>query len=220
MSRKKKVISRKKNFSILIFTLFCVFGLTIVYAALNSTLNISGSAQVSSSEWSFKMEKMDLSGMDALIPHYDNYLFWGDGKLTKEGVISGTTVSNYEVSLSKPDDSVTLVYTITNTGTLPAKFLSINQSTDTIYSKLGSSYDEKWGEENLIFDGFLFDKYGQVKYEVGHIICPGETVSLTANSQINENATTLPEGDLYISGLKTEVVFGQTDDPDGVCDDE
>ena len=57
-------------------------------------------------------------------------------------------------------------------------------------------------------------------YDVGYIICPGETVTLTANIFIDITVNSLPSSKLMISDLKTEVVFGQTSDSNGVCNND
>ena len=60
---KKKRISKRVLYVILSVMIISVFTLTIAYAVLSTTLNITGSAEISGSSWNIILNKYDyLSG--------------------------------------------------------------------------------------------------------------------------------------------------------------
>ena len=118
---RRKQIQRKQLIFVFCGILVGVFGLTIGYAALSSTLNVSGSAGVSASSWDVSINKVDArdiaSAADycrATVDCFDNYCTCGTGVLLNDGTISSTGVSGLKVSLSKPGDYVELKYRIIN----------------------------------------------------------------------------------------------------------
>lgn len=108
--RKIKIIS-------LCALLVAVLGLTIAFASLSQTLIINGSATVDSALWDIHFEKLE-----------DDIYSFGDASFT-EPVFSGTTISNFNVSVSKPDDGVQMDFKIVNDGTINAKIESFEIST-------------------------------------------------------------------------------------------
>ena len=109
-TRKIKIIS-------LCALLVAVLGLTVAFAALSQTLTINGSAAVDAASWDIHFEKLE----DAI----DSF---GDASFT-EPVFSGTTIFNFNVSVSKPDDGVHMEFKIVNDGTINAKIESFEIST-------------------------------------------------------------------------------------------
>lgn len=110
--RKIKIIS-------LCALLVAVLGLTVAFAVLSQTLIINGSATVDSASWDIHFEKLEED---------DAIYSVGDASFT-EPVFSGTTISNFNVSVSKPDDGVQMDFKIVNDGTINAKIESFEIST-------------------------------------------------------------------------------------------
>ena len=90
-----------------------VFTLTIAYAVLSTTLNITGSAEISGSSWNITVNKYDFSSdftedeINDGWKYYYNGFAVGDAELIKEPTISGTTISNMQISFTKPGDLIT-----------------------------------------------------------------------------------------------------------------
>jgi len=210
--KKRRYDRRKLIYTFSIF-IFCVFGLTVAYAALSTTLNISGSAGVSSSEWSFLLEEMGNTELkeamvgDAFVGTIeDNYIYSGTAQLIKKGTISGTSINNIQLGFTKPDDEICIYYNLTNTGTIPAILTSYNISTPTITSSTNNSNDVAWGKENFFFYPGLV-KDGAV-LDINSILCPNETAIVMICGGV-AGSTTVSSSTLMISNLNADFVFSQ-----------
>lgn len=131
--RKVKVLS-------LAALVVAVLGLTVAFAALSQTLTINGTASVNASEWDIHFANLS----DATIE--------GAATTTKP-VLSGTSISGYAVTLTKPGDSVTYEFDIVNGGSVDAT-LSSKPTIPLAYSKCTNTYmndTEKW-ETCKVFD--------------------------------------------------------------------
>ena len=213
---KRKKINRKQLLHTFIFALFCVFGLTVAYAALSTTLNISGSAQVNSSEWDISIEKYAIS--DHLGDSYefacsggticnDNYILVGNASIVKSPVLTNTSIKDFSFSGSLPGDGILYLYKVVNNGTIPAKLESINYLTPT-YS--GSEGDIEWLNNNAAMIASLgSDANEEDSMQVGDILCPGQFGILGVGFIIHESATTIPSGSVTISNAGVDYVFIQ-----------
>ena len=217
---KRKKINRKHLIHTFIFALFCVFGLTVVYAALSTTLNISGSASVNSSEWDIVIEKYLLtdlygSGYDQMCSNGDifcgdNYLLMGNAKVDKIPALTNTTIKDFSFSATIPGDGVLFIYKVINKGTIPAKLESINNYTPVYTSTIGNDNDVLWAKNNTVFIVSLgTDIDTNEALSEGDILCPGEVNYIMLGFVIDENAAALPSGALEISNGGADYVFTQ-----------
>ena len=179
---KIKKINRKQLIHTFIFALFCVFDLTVAYAALSNTLNINGSAQVNSSEWSLTVTEDDISSWGNSIFSSigkvinGNAVTFGNGAVIKKPTISGTTLNGFEFSLTKPGDEVALYYKITNTGTIPDVFKTYSFSEPTIISSVDNNNDVIWGQDNVLLEFDIEapnDKGQMFPILTEYVVCPG-----------------------------------------------
>lgn len=216
MKNKKRKIDRKHLIYTFIFALFCVFGLTVAYAALSTTLNISGSAQVTSSEWDISIEKYALSDYlgnsyeficsDGIICN-DNYMLSGNASIVKSPVLTNTSIKDFSFSGSLPGDIIMYLYKVKNNGTIPAKLESIDYLTPTY---TGSSSDIMWFKNNVsLFVSLGTDVDTNDALSVGDVLCPGEVDYLIMGFNINDEATTIPSGSVTISNAGVDYVFIQ-----------
>ena len=88
--------------------IIAVLGLTVAFAALSETLTINGTASVDAASWDIHFE--NLTGPD----------LEGTGKVNDTASLSGTSISNVNMSVTKPGDSVTYYFDIVNDGTIDA----------------------------------------------------------------------------------------------------
>ena len=103
--------SKKFLMIVLGVLLLSVFGLSIAYAILNVTLNISGSAKVTSADWDISIENVSI-------------VTEGSASVLKEPVIDGTELKDFNVSLTKPGDAIYITFYVTNNGSIDAKFVN------------------------------------------------------------------------------------------------
>lgn len=139
---------------------------------------------------------------------------------------------SYNISLTKPGDSVTYYAIITGDGTLPGEITSIVQSTPKCSSSTGNSADEQLVCSNLNFSLEYTDVssyyYGAVQpgdvisecdtSETGCTICLKEENTGLKSSRIikytiefNESATNVPSSTVTISNLQIDINISQTD---------
>ncbi len=100
--RKIKVLS-------LVALVVAVLGLTVAFAALSQTLTINGTANVDAASWDVHFENLTSNVA-------------GDAKITKMPTLSNnnTYIGDFEVTLTKPGDSVEFCYDTVNDGTIDA----------------------------------------------------------------------------------------------------
>ena len=212
-------INRRVLSIVLCLVLIAVFSLTIAYAALNAVLNISGNANVTASDWSLKIEKLDIMSVmseedlarcSSEFTCVDNYIYFGDVTIEKFPVVSGTSIKDFAFSLTKPGDEVYLAFKVTNNGTIPAKLSSITNSIPHIESSNNNTSDVIWGETNIVFNGNMWKNFSS-QFPVDSILCPGDAAQLQVYLIIPEDVKTIPSSGLIISNLETKIVFEQVD---------
>ncbi len=99
--RKIKVLS-------LVALIVAVLGLTVAFAALSQTLTINGTASVNAAEWDIHFENLSAPEIT------------GDARVESEPVLDNHSISNLDVSLTKPGDEVVYTFDIVNNGTIDA----------------------------------------------------------------------------------------------------
>lgn len=110
MRREEKT----KNY-IIIGLLVCVCFISVAFAALASTLNINGSAQIKTNSWDVHFENVA------------NKTTTGAPTVTTEPTIDGlTTTVSYAVTLNQPGDKYSFTVDVVNAGSIDAKLSSIN----------------------------------------------------------------------------------------------
>ena len=105
--------SRRTLYIVLSIVLISVFTLTIAYAALSVTLNISGSAEVASSNWDVHLDNVKVAkgSVSGNVPTITN----------------GITVS-FSTNLTTPGDFYEFTIDVVNDGSIDAMINSINKS--------------------------------------------------------------------------------------------
>ncbi|MEG0026391.1 MAG: hypothetical protein RR847_00425 [Bacilli bacterium] len=89
-----------------------VAGLSVAYATLSQTLNISGTVTAKGASWDIKFTSGSCTKT-------------GSASVDSQPTVTATSISGLTASLTKPGDSVNCSYVVTNNGTLPAKLSSI-----------------------------------------------------------------------------------------------
>lgn len=107
--RKIKILS-------LVALIVAVLGLTVAFAALSQTLTINGTASVNAAEW------------DIHFANLSEPVIEGDATSTKP-TLSGTSITGYAATVTKPGDSVVYEFDIVNAGTVDAIISEVNKPT-------------------------------------------------------------------------------------------
>lgn len=101
-------MNQKKQRTLAIFALaIALVATTVAYAALSTTLNISGNITKKGGSWSVGIT--NLSSVSTT----------GTGSMSKAPSVTGTTLS-FDANLKKPGDSVSFTFDIVNSGTVTA----------------------------------------------------------------------------------------------------
>ena len=104
---------RKTLYMILSIVLVSIFSLTIVYSALNVTLNIQGSAEVVASNWDI---------------HLDNVKVTSGSVSGDAPTISGGTTATFSTKLEVPGDFYEFTIDVVNDGSIDAMIDSITKT--------------------------------------------------------------------------------------------
>ena len=108
----------------IVVLVIAVLGLTIAFAALSQTLTINGSANVDAATWDIHFENIQLKekvgSATANVPN-----------------LTGTSITDIEVSLIKPGDKIVYEFDIVNNGDIDAKLDNITYNKfEDFYKKL------------------------------------------------------------------------------------
>lgn len=113
----EKKMRNNRFISTVTIALICVVvaGLSIAYATLSDTLNISGKATLKGTSW------------DIAISNVSEAVLTGEALQMATPVYNNTSL-NLAISLTNPGDSVTYQFDVKNNGTIDARLSSINIS--------------------------------------------------------------------------------------------
>ena len=210
----RRIRSRKVMYSALGFVLVGITTMTIAYATLSTTLKISGSAEFQQANWSIKVEEMAVpSGGPAGVVIDGNKALIGEAKFLSNPILSGTTISNFNIELSKPGDEAWMFYRITNEGEIPALLDSITWSEPSVSSSTNNQSDIQLIKNNFVSNTYLYGSYtedGEEKYAAvleGSFLCPGETIELEILNEFNPDATSLPTSKVTVSNISVDFNF-------------
>ena len=212
--RKIKVLS-------IIALLIAILGLTVAFAALSETLTINGTANVDAASWDIHFENLQT--------HTD-----GDASITNEPILNGTTISNINMTISKPKDAGYFNVDIKNAGTINAKISSIEISTLCTLQSPVESCD--WDNDGQVTEDDINKVNDNISFvisdEDGTLLKENDVLNVGASKKItvgiaygkmieidgsynNEDsyieATELPKRDLQFNDLNITINFVQSD---------
>jgi hypothetical protein len=207
--------NKRMKLYILVALVFSILTISIAYAVLSTSLDISGSATVQESSWGFKLgEGISLSGKD--------YETTGSA-IYNEPTFDGVTAT-YNFSLSKPGDSVTYFFRIYSLGSLPGEISSILTSNPTCTSSLNVKSDEELVCNNLLYeitysDGTPIqtgDVFNKTSLNTPAITClkgayTGNVRSIKVKITFDDKVTSVPSSTVTVNNLKTTIDLKQTD---------
>lgn len=179
-----------------------VVAIGIGFATFTETLRIEGSATVQTSTWKVKFTNLSAPTLK------------GTATVVTAPTINtnDTTISTYDVKLSKPGDSVSYTFDVANTGTYNAKLSSFNIPTPTC---TGSG-------DNATADAANVCKHltYTLTYANGTSLAENDALAatsgvanmkLTLTYESHDVAADLPKADVTISNLGISLVYSQAD---------
>lgn len=151
----------KKNL-VIVAVLMLITGLTIGYAALSTTLNITGTANISTVGWDVHFANINVTS--------------GSVNATTAATInSATTAVNYAVTLSNPGDYYEFTVDVVNGGTLNAKLSDITLGGLTTDADVYTNYTVTYSDGSTV--------------QQGDTIAAGATKTLRVRVEFDKNIT-------------------------------
>jgi len=174
--------------------LLAVVGISVGFAALSTTLEITGTAKVVPANWDIKFDS--------------NYTFSDNDTDASEGTtptISNTEFKNYQIVLTKPGDKGTYTLTVKNDGDIDAKVGTVNLGSTLSFSGT-SSADETLVQSNVTYTLTWSDGSA---IAVGDVLNHGNTKDIVVEVTYSAEATELPENPVTVSGRDLVLTFVQ-----------
>lgn len=211
--RRTKVLS-------LAALIVAVLGLTVAFAALSQTLTINGNASVDAATWDIHFET----------PYGSDATTQGAATINKTPTFNGTSITDIDVSITKPNDMAYWAFKIVNNGTINAKISSIEiselctidspvESCDWNNDGTVTQEDVDKVNNNISFVFFRNDS-DSVEFKTNDTLNAGEQVEAELmigyfkadiSEDILEESTELPKRDLTFSDLSVTINYVQAD---------
>ena len=176
-----------------------VVGVSIGFAALSTSLQISGTAKVVPATWK----------VEFLTPTFSNNSTDAAEAAGVTPTVNATTFSGYQIVLTKPGDKGTYTVPVKNNGSIPAKVKTVTLGSSLTYTGTG---DTKTADEAAVTGKIIYD----VKWSTGDPITAetdtlavGETKNIIIEVTYDSSATTLPTNPVTIGGRDLTIVFEQ-----------
>ena len=104
---------RKTLYMVLSVLVLSVFTLTMAYAALSTTLQINGNAEVSSASWDIYLDNIQLNSQSVT---------------TTAPTITDSKTATFSTTLSKPGDFYEFTIDVVNNGSIDAMIASVTKT--------------------------------------------------------------------------------------------
>lgn len=192
-------------------------GLTIVYASLTQKLEIRSTAAVEGNTWNVQFDEL----VDGAV---ETAKTTGAAVVESQPTLGTASITDLDVTLSKPGDTVTYTFKIANKGTIDAEIADykINSIADGITvtgSGDSADADAQLVRDNLIFtltyaDATTAEETGSViamgtPVAAGQELKAGQEVTVKLTVGFNQAATAVPANDVTIAGLDVDIDYLQ-----------
>lgn len=194
----------------LIALFVAVIGLSIGFAALNTTLTIDGSAEVQTANWLVKFQNLNTNPTVVGKPVVTN----PDGGVT--ALLNDTTFGNFDIAFKQPGDSVTYEFEIANAGSIDAELenfaketLSCTPENATVCGEI--TYEFVYAEDYEYSDTVTYSQGTAVTQ--GNLLAAGTSakVKLTVGFDVDKSLedSELPTENVAVDGFKITLTYGQ-----------
>jgi hypothetical protein len=203
--------NRKITIPIIVILVLAVISLGIAFATFATTLNINGSATVDATNWEIVFE--GLQNVNVL----GSPTITGTATEVTHPTIknNATEISDYEVTMQAPGDSVTYNFKIHNRGSYAAKVTSVDIKQGIYLTTNTSKRTSAAATLNNIQYIFYYTDNNALVGSGNEKDClaPGEEENVTLKIIFNssDNTGVLPSEDLVLDNLGVKVVYTQED---------
>lgn len=171
-----------------------VMGATIAYSAIQSTLEIKGTATMQTATWSVAFS--NLSAPTLL----------GDASVTTAPTLGDALIGTFSVIVTKPGDSVSYTFDVENAGDLDGKigtFTKAASPTCTGVSATNAEADATLVCSNLTYT--LTYTSGGAAVAQNDLLGSGQTRNMTLT--LSYGGSSLPTDDVNITGLDITMIY-------------
>ena len=191
-----------------------VFGISIGFAAMSQTLNISGQVKVAPGNWQVEFTN---AVFNAEGTHATATEVAADPSatppVTAKPNLTGTTFSDYEIVLTQPGDKGTYTVTVENLGSIDAALTGVSWNTGTP-SCAGTAVDstQAAADATLVCNNVTYT----VTWEGGNAIQTtgadvdldaGDSKNIVITAEYDSNATQLPSAPVIITGKDLTLTY-------------
>lgn len=171
-----------------------LLGLTVAFAALSQTLTINGNASVDAATWDIHFET----------PYGSDATTNGSATINKTPTFNGTSITDIDVSITKPDDLAYWSFKIVNNGTINAKISSIEISKLCTIDSPVESCD--WNNDGTVTQ----EDVDKVNNNISFIFFRNDSDAVEFKTNDTLNAGEQVEAELMIGYLKADISEGTT----------
>ena len=215
-------MERQRKIKVLtaIALIVAVFGLTVAFAAMSTTLTINGTANLNAASWDIHFENLQVDETTS-----------EDASINSQGTINGTMISGIDITITKPGDIASLSADIVNNGSIDAKISSVEISPLCTTNSPVSACD--WNNDGTVTEedvqkvndniSFVVAYYDGTPISENDTLNNGETkkiglmiayAKLTLQDGLyilSDESTELPERDLTFDNLSVTINYVQAD---------
>ncbi len=185
--------------TVIIILSVMILGLSIGYAALSSSLNITGSARLGATadSWNINFKNARCTGY--------NYAEAGDIEIKNK-----TTIELSNSKLKAPKDYIICNFDIVNDGTIDAKVTSVTNPDKNKFTYTGSGAN-KTTDEETVKNGLVAEMKYQDNTEIklGDELKAKETKKAYIKISLSDNMSKLPTNDISVSDIFGQIIYGQ-----------
>jgi hypothetical protein len=186
---------RKKSINILVLSslILGAIGITVAFAAIQTTLNIQGTATINTATWDVKFQNLSAP------------VLTGNASVTTAPTLINTLIGTYAVQLTKPGDSVAYTFDVTNTGSLDALIGTYAKASSPSCTGTGAN---AVADASLVCGNLTYTlKYtsGGTNVAQSDTLAAGQTKNLTL--KLSYDGGNLPTDDVNITDLDISIVY-------------
>jgi len=193
---------RKRKVVLVIVLLLIIAGISVAYAVMSQALNIQGTGTVAPAAWDIEFAN--------LVAHPT-----GTADEVTAPTINNSyhTISNFDVTLKKPGDSVVYTFDVTNKGSLDAYLDTLSMVAPTFVGQAtdptDAAADEALVESNLVYT--LTYTTGGATVVAGSTVtlAAGDTINMTLTISYPDTLSELPTDDVAITGMDITLTYLQ-----------
>jgi len=176
-----------------------ICSISVAFAAMSTTLRINGTAEVQTAEWSIKFDTLS------------SVVVTGDAAQITAPTLSDTNIGTFKAKLTKPGDSVSYTFNVTNSGSMAAKIGTLTKDSFTC-SGLSTIPADATSDANSVCNNLKYTltyTSGGSPVATNDTLTIGQSRNLTLKLEYDSLATTLPTDDVSVTGLGITIIYVQ-----------